>query len=58
MFGGILLLLLLLILTASGYVPGSSDTTIHNAIHKKHIHTQKTIHNTQNEKHNNTKLQT
>jgi hypothetical protein len=62
----LLLLILLLILSASGYVPGGSGTTIHNTIqcntiHKKHkiTHTLKTIHNakitntiTQNYKHN------
>jgi hypothetical protein len=27
---------ILLLITASGYVPGGSGTTIHNTIHKKH----------------------
>jgi hypothetical protein len=37
------LLLLLLLLTASGYVPGGSGTTIHNTIQ---YNTQKTQNNT------------
>ena len=40
----LLLLLLLSLLTASGYVPGGSGTTVHNTIHKKHkIQTQNKI---------------
>jgi hypothetical protein len=57
----------LLLLTASGYIPGGSGTTIHNTIqytkntkkHKNITYTLKTIHNTiitntvtQNYKHN------
>jgi hypothetical protein len=43
--------LLLLILTANGYVPGGSDTTIHNTIQyiqktQNNTYTLKTIHNT------------
>jgi hypothetical protein len=41
--------LLLLILTASGYVPGGSGTTVHNTIHKKHeiTHTHSKQYTTQ-----------
>jgi hypothetical protein len=59
----LLLLLLLLLLTASGYVPGGSDTTLHNTIQytktQNNTYTLKTIHTTiitntitQNYKHN------
>ena len=49
---------ILLILTTSGYVPGGSDTTIHNTIHKKQkkhkiTHTHSKQYTTQNIRNNN-----